>query len=243
MKKYISVALLFILIIGVGGCAQKIAAPKVKVVSTNIVEIKQVQSDNYMLFYQSYDGKKFYLLSVFEDNTTNNSIVNGIMNDMKDIINSREKNFEIVHRKYTMDEEWDETSDVWKTCLREVSLGLYGSYRNVIERGKLRWICLDAAHSKGLDEYFERTASAKIDNSTLLINSKVGFIKNFMKIWYRVKAIKFNKKIYLMLYRSNSYKDGVFDIYTNLSNLIRDSKIVTIKPPHKIDLIKFSKLL
>ncbi len=244
MKKFISTVLLFTLFFGLSGCTQKTVTPNIKVdkptikvVQTNVIELKQVESKKDMENRYAYNKKNYQLLGVFKNTIENDLILENIIANMKKIVNDKEKTFRHTNMKYSFDEQRN-------VCRNKVNLGQYGYFRNVVEKEKLLIYCFDDIEGEGQDRYYGTTYSPELKNGTLLINITVGNDKVFLKTWQKVRTIKFDKKIYLMIFSSDkSYREDMMFINTNLLNLIHDKKIATIKPPHNVDFIKFSKLL
>lgn len=231
MKKFISITLLFVLFVGLSGCMHKTVTPN------TIGEIKQVESKKDIVNRYTYKGKNYQLLGVFKNTIENDLMLKEIMVNMKKVVNNEEKTFKHTNMKYSFDEQRT-------VCRKKVNLGEYGYFRNVIEKEKLLIYCFDDIERKGFDQYSGTSYSSEITNDTLLINITVGEGEKFSKAWQKVKIIKYDMKIYLMAFSSKKiYKKDLMFTYTNLLNLIHDKKIITIKPPHKVDWLIFPTLL
>ena len=240
MKRFVSNVLLVTLLAGLNACTQNAITPNkptVKVVQTNIVELQQVESTKNNERF-TYNKKYFQLIGVFKDTVENNLLLKDIIvSDMKQIIDKQEKTFQHSIIKYSYDEQIN-------VCRNKVNLGQYGYFRNVIEKGKLLEYCFDDIGRKGKDWYTGVTYDSKISNNTLLVNITVGYGKNYLKTWQKIRIIKFNKKIYLMNFSSKKfYTEDVVFINTSLLKLIHNKKLRTLKPPYKVGFNQFSKLI
>jgi len=224
MKRFILSTLLFTLFIGLSGC------------STHITELDLVNKKK-LGQYTEQNKKAYQLIAVFKNSKENDLVLKEIISSMKEIVNSTQKTFEHTNTKYSFDESI-------QVCRKKVNSMEYGRYRNSIEKEELIKYCFDDIDYKGKDSYYGKTFSAEIKNSILVINGTVGYGSYFRNIQQKVKVIKFNNKTYLMsLLSSKPNLDIVKLINTNLLNLIHDKKMTTIKPPHKVDFNKFSKLM
>lgn len=233
MKRSILSILFLGILIGFSGCTKKVVKPNIP----DFREYKQIKSEKDMLRYKTYNGKNYQILTAFEDTVENRTKMNNILKILEEKINTKQKLFSNNPQPYTHDEQL-------QMCKKRVLTGMYGRYSNIIERDDLIIYCMDKTFNERKNHYAGITSSAEIKNNVLVINSKVGMGKFYNMTSQTVKTVKINKTLYLIIYlSSNTAKDEILYIDTNLLKLITNKKIKTNQSPFKIDFNKLSKVL
>ncbi len=227
MKRLLSLCVFFTIII-FGGCSRQ----------PNIQPVVLIQDnhENESYSYQLYNKKVDYqVLGVYKDIDFDKLTL--ILNKMKEKINSQKKTFKKVLVPYSYDEEVS-------ICKKRVFMGRYGRFRNSIERDNLLSYCMDKIFNERKATYSGNSSIATIKDGYLNISSSLGNGNNVLQHWKKVKILKIEKKIYLVIEfdRNNIWKDELVKIRKNLLKSIKDKNIIGYKNP-KVDLNVFHELL
>jgi len=200
------------------------------------VDLVKNTHEDLVYTYASY-GKKidYQVIGVYKDSDFKKLTL--VLNEMKEEINSQEKTFKKVLVAYSYNEEKI-------ICNNRVTIGLYGRFRNSIERDNLLNYCMDKIFNERKATYDGNSVVATIKDKSLNIFSKIGNGNNFLHHWQKIKMLRIEKKIYLIveLNLNNIYTYELVNTHKNLLKRIKDKNIIGYKKP-KVDMNVFHELL